>query len=209
MAVIVPTITTNEPHIFREQIERVTAFAPRVHIDLADGVFTENHLISPIQSWWPDGTVADIHLMFEDPVAQAETIISLRPDLVIIHAEAAGNLLGLVDHWHQFGLKVGISLLQDTTPADAHALIAVADHVLLFSGNLGHFGGVADLRLLNKIPEIKAINAQAEIGWDGGISLDNAGELARGGVDVLNVGGAIQRAEEPKEAYRRLLTECA
>ncbi|MBL8159390.1 hypothetical protein JNJ66_02950 [Candidatus Saccharibacteria bacterium] len=204
MSVIVPTVTTNEPHIYRQQIERIAPFAKRVHIDLADGVFAPNRLINPIQSWWPEDMTADLHLMYEDPATQAETVVSLKPDLVVIHAEAVGNLPALIEHWQKFGLKVGISLLQETTPEDAHALIPLVDHVLIFSGDLGHFGGQADLRLLDKIPAIKRLNPEVEIAWDGGISLDNAASLAKAGVDVLNTGGAIQRAEDPAAAYDAL-----
>ena len=63
MAVICPTVTAAEPHEYREQIERIAPFAHRIHIDLADGVFTPNKLIDLMQVWWPVGMVADIHRM--------------------------------------------------------------------------------------------------------------------------------------------------
>lgn len=204
MSQIVPTITTHEPHIYREQMERIQPFASRVHVDLADGVFTENRLLNPIQAWWPDGMAADLHLMYKDPVSQAETIISLQPQLVVIQAEAVGDLLRLVEHFHKFKLRVGVSLLPETSPQTAHALIEAAQHVLIFSGNLGHFGGVADLSLLDKVAAVKTINPAVEIGWDGGVSLDNAAQLAAAGVDVLNTGGAIQRADDPAAAFAAL-----
>jgi pentose-5-phosphate-3-epimerase len=43
-----------------------------------------------------------------------------------------------------------------------------------------------------------------EIGWDGGINDRNISQLVFGGVDVLNVGGYIQNANNPERAYNSL-----
>lgn len=209
MSIICPTLLAGEPHDYREQVERITPFASRVQVDLMDGVFTETRSINPIQAWWPEGAMADIHLMFEDPVSQIETLISLQPNMVIIHAEAAGNLLGMVEHLKKFKLKTGVALLKDTTPQDAHALIQAVDHVLLFSGNLGKFGGKADMNVLEKVPEVKQINPRVEIGWDGGANLENVKALSSGGIDVINVGGVLHRAEDPKKIYEKLVHACS
>lgn len=204
MAIICPTLLSGDPHEYREQVERITPFAVRVQVDLMDGVFAPSKSINPIQAWWPEGAIADIHLMFEDPVSQIETLISLQPNMVIIHNEAAGDLLGMIEHLKKFKLKTGVALLKDTTPQDAHALIQIVDHVLLFSGELGKFGGHADMKVLEKVPEVKKINPIVEIGWDGGASLENVKQLRDGGIDVINVGGAIQRASNPGLIYDEL-----
>jgi hypothetical protein len=54
---------------------------------------------------------------------------------------------------------------------------------------------------------IKTINPNVEIGWDGGVNVDNAYTLTQGGVDVLNVGGAIANAAEPGQVYATLVSE--
>ena len=56
---------------------------------------------------------------------------------------------------------------------------------MIFSGELGRFGGTASLMQLEKIRLIKAINPSVEIGWDGGVAVDNAYSLVQGGVNVL------------------------
>lgn len=204
MSIICPTVLAGEPHEYREQIERIRPFAKRVQIDLMDGVLAPARSINPIQAWWPEGVSADIHLMFEDPVSQIETLVSLRPHMVIIHAEAVGDLLGMIEHMKKFGIKMGVALLKETTPETAKVLIQNVDHVLLFSGELGRFGGEADMKVLGKIPYIKAINSAVEIGWDGGANASNIRQLADGGVDIINVGGAIQKAHDSKRAYNSL-----
>lgn len=205
MSIICPTVLAVDPHDYRNQLERITPFAKRIQIDLADGDFAPNHTVNIIQAYWPEGILADLHIMYRRPLEHLETIISLKPNLVIIHAEAQGDLLGMIQHLRELKIQTGVALLKETQP-EAHAeLIKNADHVLLFSGDLGHFGGQADLRVLGKVAAVKAINPHLEIGWDGGVNADNAHDLAAGGVDVLNVGGFIQKSEDPAQAYEALV----
>ena len=57
---------------------------------------------------------------------------------------------------------------------------------------------------LEKVRLVKRINSVAEIGWDGGVNVDNAYTLTQGGVSVLNTGGFIQRANDPEQAFKQL-----
>jgi ribulose-phosphate 3-epimerase len=204
MALICPTVLASEAHEYRIQLEKVVAFASRIQIDLMDGEFAPSRSINPIQAYWPPEVIADIHLMFQRPLEHIETLVSLKPHMVIIHAEASGDLLSMLAHLKKFGIATGVALLRDTAPEDADALIREADHVLLFSGDLGHFGGSVNMKILEKVVAIKAINPDVEIGWDGGANEGNVRALADGGVDVINVGGAIQNADNPKAVFEKL-----
>ncbi|HSE61218.1 MAG TPA: hypothetical protein VLA88_02900 [Candidatus Saccharimonadales bacterium] len=205
MAVIVPSVTAVDAKTYREQMANAATFAARVHLDFSDGKFAPVKLINLAQAYWPEGMLADLHLMVTDPAAHFETAVSLKPHMVIVQAEAEGNIVAMILQLRALGIKTGVALLQDTSPKAAHSLIAEADHVLIFSGDLGHFGGTADMELLKKIPEIRAINPIAEIGWDGGVTFENAAQLALGGVEVLVSGGTIQKAADPAAAYKQLV----
>lgn len=204
MAVICPTVTAFDPHQYREQIERIAHFAERIHIDMMDGLFAKTKSPPLAQAWWPHSVPVDLHLMYERPDLYLETIIKLEPTLVIIHAEAEGNFGPFASELHEHGIKVGVSLLQESQPEMIEPAIKHIDHVLLFSGNLGKFGGDADLHLLGKILKLKKMKPGLEIGWDGGINDENARALMKGGVDVLNVGGFIQKAPDPAANYDKL-----
>lgn len=205
LPVICPTVTAATPDEFRVQLERLEPFAERIHLDFADGVFSPRKLINIIEAWWPDDfKQVDFHVMFQKPETQMETIISMNPDLVVIHAEADGNLKKLIQDLHKVNIKAGIALLQKTQVQDVKDLLTTVEHVLIFSGDLGHFGGHVDEALFSKITEVKAINPHLEIGWDGGINEMNAKALVRAGVDVLNTGGYIQNAAQPQKAYATL-----
>jgi ribulose-phosphate 3-epimerase len=197
-------VTAADPHTYREQMARIEPFAERVHIDFADGEFAPK-LVDLDQAYWPGHIVADLHLMYRNPTVHLETIIGLKPNLVIVHAESEGDLLGMLLQLRQAGIKVGVALLNETQPEEHGALLAIADHILIFSGDLGHFGGHADMKLLSKVAGVKSISPTAELGWDGGVSAENTPALADGGIDVLDSGGFIQKAENPKQAYEELV----
>jgi ribulose-phosphate 3-epimerase len=204
MAIICPTITAAEPHEYRAQIERVKPFARRLHIDLADGVFAPVKLIDLKHVWWPDSMQVDIHLMYESVAPFTKELLQLKPNMVIIHAESAGKFYEVAKPFKEKGIRVGVALLQDTEVHQIVPALPEIDHVLIFSGDLGHFGGHVNLALLSKITELRSHKPDLEIGWDGGIGEENARRLVIGGVDVLNVGGGIQRATDPAKAYATL-----
>lgn len=198
---VVPTVTAENAHIYREEVERVAGFADRIHIDLADGEFAPTKMINPIQAWWPDGLTADIHVMYKNPQEHLETLISLQPNLIIFHAESDCDLFDVLTTVKSVDIKAGLALLPDTQPSDVVELISLADHVLIFGGKLGYHGGEAQLELLNKVEPIKKINPDCEVAWDGGINLDNIQKIASAGINILNVGGFIQKASSPQDAY--------
>lgn len=203
MADVVPALLAADLTEYNRQLDRL-AFAKRISIDLGDGEFTPTKTINVIEAHWPEGVKADFHLMYQRPAAELSTIISLEPNLVVIHAEAEGELLEIMSRLKQLGINVGVALLQETSVETAQPLIAVANQVLIFSGSLGKYGGEFDSRQLAKIPQIKAINPSAEIAWDGGVNEANVAQIVAAGVDVLNVGGSIAKADNPKLAFEKL-----
>lgn len=205
MTQIVPTITAENPHVYREQIERVQSFAKRIHIDLMDGKFTPNTSLDTTQVWLPKDIVVDMHVMFENPNEALNVILQLKPSLVVIPVETDHKFEAFATALKEADIRFGVAILAATTVDSVKEKIARVDHVLIFSGNLGYQGGsVADLSLLDKVSEIKLINPTTEIGWDGGVDDQNVGDLADGGIQVINVGGYIHSAKQPEVAYNNL-----
>lgn len=206
-ATIVPCVTVSTPEDYKSSLERIHLFAQRIHVDISDGSFAPTTLIDPGQIWWPQGWVVDIHAMVTHPSKYLPQLIALQPNMITLHVEAEEDLLPLLQQIKQVGIKAGIALMRSTVPSDVAGLIEAADHVMIFSGDLGKYGGNASMMQLEKVRLVKNINAGVEIGWDGGVSIENAFSLAQGGVDILNSGGAIQKATDPKVAYEALVNE--
>lgn len=211
MSDICPTITAADDRTYRVQIEQVVEFAPRLHIDVADGILAPTKLLNPNHIWWPTGVRADVHVMYQQPKEILPALIDLRPQLIIFHAEADGDFTELAKQVRAHHIAVGVALLATTPATLIAAAIESIDHVLIFSGKIGYFGGHADLTLLEKVTQLKRLKPELEIGWDGGVNDKNAAALAAGGVDVLNAGGFIHGAKDPAAAYDTLksITESA
>jgi len=207
MATVVPTIMVETVDEFREASERVAPFARRIHIDISDGEFAPAFLLEESQLYWPPEWQVDIHAMVARPSEHLPKLMEMKPSLIIIHSEVDENLVALLGRIKEAGIKAGLALLKTTVPATIADAIKIADHIMIFSGDLGKHGGTASMMQLEKVRLIKGINPQAEIGWDGGVNVENAYTLVQGGVEVLNTGGAIAGAENPAETYQALVKE--
>lgn len=202
---ICPTIDAENVDAYRQQVERIVSFSHRLHIDLGDGSFTPNTLVPIDQVWWPGGVRADLHVMYKRPFEHLDSLIALGPQLIIVHAEAEGDFSGFVKEVHQHGIEAGVALLQQTSVETIMPALELIDHLLVFSGNLGHQGGSkADLKLLDKVKVVKTARPNIEVGWDGGVDVHSIRQIVAAGVEVVNVGGYIQHADSPTKAYESL-----
>ncbi len=129
----------------------------------------------------------------------------MQPHMVIIHVESMFHHMHFAAELHKEGILAGLAILPSTPITNIEQILNSFDHLLIFSGHLGHFGGQADLALLNKVQEAKVHHPDLEFGWDGGVNSENAKQLANGGIHVLNSGGAIQKADNPEMAYKTLV----
>lgn len=207
MSVIAPCITVGTFEEYKAAVDKFQPFAQRVQVDISDGEFAPVPLINVDQIYWPKDWTVDVHAMVMRPMEYVDKLIALKPNLIIFHAETGVNLVPIFDKIKKAGIKAGLALLKTTVPATVAESITAADHVLIFCGDLGHYGGTASLMQLEKIRLIKDIKPNVEIGWDGGVSVDNAFTLTQGGVDVLNTGGAINNVEDPASVYDKLVEE--
>lgn len=205
MAHVCPAILASYPEEYEREIQRVSSFATRLHIDVADGNFTPNVSVGPTDIWWPGGIRADLHVMHRRPIEIIDQLIALAPQMIILHAEAEGDFLNIARQLHFHGIEAGIALLPDTPAELIRPGLDVIDHVLIFSGDLGHYGGKANLALLDKVKTVRHMSNRIEIGWDGGVSPENIRLLRDGGVEVLISGGYIQKATDPTAAYETLV----
>jgi len=207
MSEIAPCITVENFDDYQEAVKRLQPFAKRVQIDISDGEFAPVPLLGVDQIWWPAEWTIDIHAMVVRPMEYLNNLIALKPHLIIFHVETGVNLVPIMETVRGAGIEAGIALLKPTVPETVADAIKAADHVLVFSGDLGYYGGVASMMQLEKVRLIKNINPNVEIGWDGGVNVDNAFTLTQGGVDVLNVGGAINNSDDPAGVYNKLIKE--
>lgn len=207
MAEIVPTILTNDPEKYKQTVTTFQPFAKRIQIDVSDGTFAPGATLPLNNVYWPKEWTVDFHMMVVRPSEYMPLILQMKPSLVIFHAECGENLLPLFEQLKTNGIRTGIALMKNTFPGNVKQYIDVVDHVLVFAGEIGKQGGEADMMQTEKVPLIKVMKPEAEIGWDGGANLRTVRAIAHAGVDVINVGSAIAMASDPGAMYEALVAD--
>lgn len=216
---IVPTITTDDRTIFDRQFAQYRSRSS-IHLDYSDGTLAPSHTLAlrdlrdiaghvaaPTDDYHmdKDKPALHIHVMASDPRPVLDDITALHPRLVYLHAESqltATELSDVIDRlWVVAHCSVSLAISQDTDPASERVkdlLTKTRVHgVLIFGGKLGYQGGTADLTQLRKIPVIRAIRPELVIAWDGGANIDNVDRIRDAGVQTINVGSAVSRANDP------------
>ena len=95
----------------------------------------------------------------------------------------------------ELGVRVGVSLNPATPLMHVEEILPMLDHLLIMTVNPG-FGGqkfidamLPKIRKARKLIDAMAPHVLIEV--DGGVSLDNIGELAEAGADIFVAGQAI------------------
>ena len=206
--IIAPTILTQDASAFVKTLEKYATFAKRIQIDIVDGSFVPTTTISESAiTNLPTNVTVDMHMMVARPSEHLDHVLRLKPNLCIFHAESTENLLPIFEKLKAAGIKTGVALLQRTYPGSVAEYVKAADHVMIFAGALGKNGGAADMLQIEKVKIIRNLNPEVEIGWDGGVNIDNVRTLAHSDINILNVGSAIMKAPDPKAAWDELETE--
>jgi len=185
MAKVVPTILATTPEEYESRLELVLRTATRVHVDIVDGKFADNKTIGLAQVYVPEGVELDLHLMVENPHDYLSSALALKPNLIIVHAEAEGDHAECAQDIQAMGVKAGIAYLTETAPDE---LVKRFDHALVFTGRLGHYNGELHQPSLGKILEIKELNQDIEVAVDGGVNRRNMQAVLDAGADVLDAG---------------------
>ncbi|MBO7657647.1 hypothetical protein J6S55_03350 [Candidatus Saccharibacteria bacterium] len=204
---VVPAILAESKLEYRKQIESINNFARRVHIDVSDGEFAPATTLDISNVWWPKEWKADIHLMAAYPSRQLDTILKLAPSLCILHGEAKEDLLPIFATLKKEGIRTGLAILPSTYPGLVRQYIDVVDHVLIFAGQLGVQGSPADMMQMEKIAIVRSMKPELEIGWDGGANVSTMRALAHADLDVINVGSALSKVDNPAEVYHEMVAE--
>ena len=203
--IIAPSILSADFARLGEDVQAVLdAGADIVHFDVMDNHFVPNLTIGPmicdaLRSFGIDAPI-DVHLMVEPVDSIIPDFARAGASYITFHPEASRHVdrsLGLI---HDEGCKAGL-VFNPATPLDwVEHVIDKVDMVLLMSVNPG-FGGqtfissaLDKLRQARKIIDASGRNIRLEI--DGGVKVDNIGEIAAAGADTFVAGSAIFGSED-------------
>lgn len=212
MAQIVPAILENSKEQFLDKMSRIIKLpgVERIQVDFGDGVFIPNKILpiteidtlNPAFHW-------EAHLMVKEPKEFLDYQICGFQTL-LVHYEAFASIADLkaaLAAIKSLGLKRGVVINPATKVRVLKEFAGLADQFLIMGVNPGFQGQAFIEATIGRVKELRRLLPNAIIEVDGGVSAQNARQLAEAGTDLLVVGSALVKAPNIPEAYKALLKE--
>ena len=215
MKKIAPSILSADFSRLNEEVRAIErAGADLIHVDVMDGHFVPNITIGPLVVTGLRKLTTlplDVHLMIEEPEHYIEAFAQAGSAWITIHAEVCPHLSRIIKKIRKLNVRPGVVLNPGTSLKVLYPIVEEVDLVLLMSVNPG-FGGQSFIpSTLKKIERLRKIIDQnhysLEIEVDGGIKVENIGEVSKAGGDIFVLGTGIFKTKDYKETIQKLREE--
>ena len=215
---IAPSILSADFARLGEDVRAVLdAGADIVHFDVMDNHFVPNLTIGPLicEALRKHGIEApiDVHLMVEPVDWIIPDFARAGASYITFHPEATRHIDRSLALIREEGCKSGLVFNPATPLHCLQHVIDKVDMVLLMSVNPG-FGGqkfipsaLDKLREARKIIDDSGLEIRLEI--DGGVKVDNIGEIAAAGADTFVAGSAIFGSDDYATTITAMKNEIA
>ena len=204
-SLIAPSILSADFARLGEEVDNVLAAgADIVHFDVMDNHYVPNLTIGPLvcEALRNHGVTApiDVHLMVKPVDRIIPDFAKAGASYITFHPEASEHIdrsLGLIK---ELGCKAGLVFNPATSLSYLDHVMDKLDVILLMSVNPG-FGGQSFIpSTLDKLRQVRqridASGFDIRLEVDGGVKVDNIGEIAAAGADMFVAGSAIFNTDD-------------
>jgi len=202
---IAPSILSADFAKLGDEVQSVLAAgADVIHFDVMDNHYVPNLTIGPLvcEALRKHGVTApiDVHLMVKPVDRIVPDFAKAGATYISFHPEATEHVDRTIELIREHGCKPGL-VFNPATPLDyLDYTLPRLDLVLLMSVNPG-FGGQKFIpSVLDKVRAVRnridALGKPVRLEIDGGVKVDNIGEIARAGADTFVAGSAIFGAKD-------------
>jgi ribulose-phosphate 3-epimerase len=204
---IAPSILSADFARLGDEVKNVLAAgADVIHFDVMDNHYVPNLTVGPMvcEALRRFGITAplDVHLMVKPVDRIVPDFAKGGATYISFHPEASEHVDRTIALIREHGCKAGL-VLNPATPLDfLDYTLPKLDLVLLMSVNPG-FGGQQFIpAVLDKVRAVRqridALGKPIRLEIDGGVKVDNIGDVARAGADMFVAGSAIFGSQDYK-----------
>jgi len=145
-------------------------------------------------------TPIDVHLMVTKPMDYIEPFAKAGANMITFHPDTVADADLAIDYIKDNGMKAGLAFNPDQDVVINDEIIEKIDMLLLMSVFPG-FGGQSFIEAsYQKIKYARGLldkhNSPAYLAVDGGINLDNIGQVSKSGADFFVVGSGLMSSDD-------------
>ncbi len=213
---IAPSILSADFARLGEEVDAVLAAgAGMIHFDVMDNHYVPNLTIGPLvcQALRHYGVTApiDVHLMVRPVDRLVTDFANAGATYISFHPEASDHVDRTIELIRDAGCKPGLALNPATPLAWLDDSLAKLDLLLIMSVNPG-FGGQSFIpRSLDRLARTRALidelGQDIRLEIDGGVKIDNIGQIAAAGADTFVAGSAIFGSPDYGSTIERMRAE--
>lgn len=210
---IIATNYKNEASLNEALRSLEKAQASMVHLDVMDGKYVKNKTFDhqfvdnlKNKTW----LMLDVHLMVENPDEVVDDYIKAGADIISVHFDKCKNLEATLKKIKAKNILTGVAINPKDPTIKLKDILktGLVDIVLVMGVNPGACGQAFIPGMGEKVAEIREMDRNVLIEFDGGVTIKNAKLLGRLGANILVSGNTIFSSKDIKKTIRQLRTAC-